>query len=383
MLRSLLKGSLLLLLSTTVEAQFLTSEGEAIVRHNDTSTARYMAIVEAMNQASLENGAEITSDTIMHNLAIHSDTVRIRTKGRVGDVHVLQEWQEDNIYHVRISAEISDAALSCNSPTALVHNKRIVVTQFINLATNDSSDLRDVESGLATMMVRSINNSSNKIKATPMTQYAIQGEGYAERAAQVQQLARQSGAQFILSGSLNQASRDSVGDLAESGLMKELSNFIGVVQEQYSPRHLEVETTLYDGESGEVIANQQDGITVSGKVYVGRDSKVGSHSFIATTTGSALQKLIDSQSRTLTNELACLPMTTTISSIKDNTITLPVGRNGGIHAGDRLVIVEQNSPLTILGILQITQVSATRSSGMTDIDPSILGITKSDLVRSW
>jgi len=56
MLRSLLKGTLLLLLSTTVEAQFLTSEGEAIVRHNDTSTARYMAIVEAMNQASLENG---------------------------------------------------------------------------------------------------------------------------------------------------------------------------------------------------------------------------------------------------------------------------------------------------------------------------------------
>ena len=76
-------------------------------------------------------------------------------------------------------------------------------------------------------------------------------------------------------------------------------------------------------------------------------------------------------------------MTTTIRSIQGNVITLPVGRNAGIHSGDRLIIVEQGNPLNILGTLQMTQVSGTQSAGMTDIDAKTLGINITDLVRSW
>jgi len=76
-------------------------------------------------------------------------------------------------------------------------------------------------------------------------------------------------------------------------------------------------------------------------------------------------------------------MVTSIQSIQGTVITLPVGRNAGIHSGDRLVIVEKGNPLNILGTLQITQVSESRASGMTDIDAETLGISPTDVVRSW
>ena len=239
-----------LLFCGSAPALFLTSEGNAPIRHNDTSTARYLATLDAMNQASLENGAQVTSDTIMNNLEVRSDTVRIRTQGKVGQVHMLQEWQDNGIYYVRISAEVSDNPLNCGSPTALVHNKRIGVTQFINQASSESSDLRDVEQGLARMLIQQLNQTP-ALHAINLSEYAINSDDFNDRQEQVRQLAKQSGAQFILSGTLAQSTRESIGDLAESGLMKGFSSLIGMVQEKAQNRHLEIQTTLYDGRTGE------------------------------------------------------------------------------------------------------------------------------------
>ena len=363
-------------------AVFLTSEGKAPIRHNDLSTARYLATLDAMNQASLENGAQVTSDTIMNNLAIRSDTVRIRTQGKVGQVHMLQEWQEDGIYHVRISAEVSDNPLNCGSPTALIHNKRIGITQFINDAVHDSADLRNPEKGLAQMMLRQINRS-RALRGVDLSDYAIDSIHHGEQQDQVQQLARQSGVQFILVGHLTQARGNAVGDLAESGLMKDFSTLLNISQQVVSARDLEIEAILYDGESGDVIAQQQHGTTVYGDTYVGRNQHFGSHGFIDTRTGAGFQELVAGLVQRLSAELTCQPMTTTIESIDGNVVTLPVGRNAGIHSGDRLVVVQKGNPLNILGTLQITQVSGTRASGMTDVDAETLGITITDLVRSW
>ena len=143
------------------------------------------------------------------------------------------------------------------------------------------------------------------------------------------------------------------------------------------------QTTLYDGESGEAIDNSSEGISLMGETYVGRNTRVGSHAFLSTETGAGFHKLISAQVRDLAEHLSCQPMTTTIRSIQGNVITLPVGRNAGIHSGDRLIIVEQGNPLNILGTLQMTQVSGTQSAGMTDIDAKTLGINITDLVRSW
>ncbi len=368
-----------LLCLQTASAVYLTSEGKAPIRHNDISTARYLATLDAMNQASLENGAQVTSDTIMNNLAVRSDTIRIRTQGKVGKVHMLHEYEEDGIYHVRISAEVSDNALNCGSPTALVHNKRVGVTLFINDTPQDTQDLRDVEHGLARMMLHQINRSS-ALRAVDLTEYAIVADNLGEDQIQAQHLARQSGAQYILAGRLTQAHREEFGDLAESGLMKGLSTLL---QKGAEDRHVQIETVLYDGDSGDIIARAQEGMSVFGDTYVGRDHTVGTHAFRKTRTGTAFQQLIERHVHQLRDHLSCEPMTTTILSIQDNVITLPVGSNAGIHPGDRLIIVEQNNPLKILGTLQITQVSTTRASGMTDVDASTLGISITDLVRSW
>ena len=370
------------LFCNSASALFLTSEGKAPVRHNDLSTARYLATLDAMNQASLENGAQVTSETIRNNFSVRSDTVRIRTQGKVGKIHMLDEWQEEDIYYVRISAEVSDNPLNCGSPTALVHNKRLGVTQFTNQVPSESQDLRGVEQGLALMMIRQI-NQTRALRAIDLSEYAITDTHYSDRQEQVQQLARQSGVQFILAGALAQASRDAIGDLSESGNMKNFSSLMGLVQEKAQNRHLEIETILYDGESGDTIGQFSEGISLLGETYVGRNTRVGSHAFLSTETGSGFQQLVRTQTRTLADHLSCQPMTTSISTIQDHLITLPVGRNAGIHSGDRLIIVARDNPLNILGTLQMTQVSETRSAGMTDIDAKTLGIHTTDLVRSW
>lgn len=375
---------LLLALSipTPLSAAFITSEGQAPIRHNDLSTARYLATLDAMNQASLERGAEITSETIMNDLAIRSDTVRIRTQGKISQVHMLQEWQENGIYHVRISAEHNNLPLHCSTPNALVHNKRIGVTQFINRDLQQSSDLRGVEQGLSRMAIRTINQSP-KLTAVDLSDYAIQATSPTEIHEQVQHLARQSGVQFILGGTLLTASREQIGDLAESGMMKDLSSLIGIAQDNFQNRHLEIESTLYDGESGEAVLSIQDGTTLFGKVYVGRTHSVGSHAFLQTKTGQGLQQLIQRQRDLLIEELSCAPMSTSILAIDGNRITLPVGRNADLHRGDRLIVVDRNDPLQVLGVLQITELSGNRSIGVTDVDAERLGITTTDLVRSW
>ncbi len=371
------------LLSSHASALYLTSEGEAPIRHNDISTAKYLAIVDAMNQASLKSGAQITSDTIMNNFAIRSDTVRIRTKGKVGNVHLLQEWREEGVYRVRISAETSDIAAECGSPDALVHARQIGITQFTNLAQHESGDLRGVERGLAQMMVREIGHHPS-LRAIDISQYAISAPSLPERREQIRQLARQNGLQFILEGALTQATRESFNDLAESGILKSVSNLARILHQQMGqPRHLEIQTTLLDGETGERIATIREGTTLSEKSHAGREKTVGSHAFLLTESGKALQRLITLQGERLSQELSCQPMSAPILAIQGNTITLPAGENSGIHMGDRLIVVERNNPLSILGVLQITQVSATRATGVTDVDANTLGISEDDLVRSW
>ncbi len=382
-----MKQSVTLLLSTLLYSQlatavFLTSEGKAPIRHNDLSTARYLAILDAMNQASLENGAQVTSDTIMNNLTIRADTVRVRTRGKVGQVHMLHEWDEDGVYYVRISADVNDNPLNCGAPNALVHNKRIGVVQFTNQVLQDSSDLRNPEQGLAQMVVDGINRT-HALQAVNLSHFAIDRNNGLEDPEQIRQLARQSGVQYILVGELLQARRDQTGDLAESGLMKRFSNLIRLGEEWSQQRYLEIATLLYDGDSGELVTRTGSSGTAKGEGYVGRNLPVGSHGFLQTPTGSEFQRLIGTQVEQLTATLSCEPMVTPIAAIDGNVITLPVGRNSGIHAGDRLIVVELGNPLNILATLQITQVSATRSSGMTDIDAAVLGITVNDQVRSW
>jgi NDP-sugar pyrophosphorylase family protein len=104
--------SFLLLFSacSLAQARLVEAEGNAVITDAGIGAARQTAMQDALRQAAIQSGAQVTTSSVISESVVVSDNVKIRATGVVKDVVVLDEWRndDDDIYHVMIRAYVEE-----------------------------------------------------------------------------------------------------------------------------------------------------------------------------------------------------------------------------------------------------------------------------------
>lgn len=296
-------------------------EGTAPVTNGAKGKARLAAINNAIQQAAIQNSSEVSATSTMANSTITGESARLRSSGRVSKVGVVEEWEEDGIYHVLIRADVD--AKGGTETANNGYRKKIAFTQLLVLDRASAADLPYVEVDLPRLLRKEMESRYGVI-GVDVTQHVLaepaatsyQTKAIPERDL-VARVAKEWGVQFIVSGVI-----------ADVGITKDTLG---------SSRRFEFEVLLFDGVSGTLLARSRYNETVVGADLVPDGTKIGSSEFLAIPYGAAIRQILQRASNNVFAEIERLPFTARVIRGDTKKIYFDAGTTAAVRVGDMLL----------------------------------------------
>jgi len=240
--------------------------------------------------------------------------------------------------------------------------KKIVFTQFDVADALQVNDINNIYDGLPAALSSRI--GSGKGFLSTATRYSIPTGDDTTRQQAIVQIAGQTGAQFLVSGTVIDAGTDR------------------------GTRHIEIELNVYDGFSGTALLSRRYQDQTDDDVRVGDDIPFGSRAFFDTDYGSAISRVIDTASKGIRDALKNAPFAAHIVRADGKKVLLDAGSNSLLKPGYQLVAYtnEPNNPVNdLLGaklgdvehpadVITLTNVQPQFSIGQLSHDAATLGI---------
>ncbi len=216
------------------------------------SYVREQAMQDAMQQAVLRGGMQISSTQLMSKGVIEQDEVRIQGKGQLSDVKVLWEEQKEGVYEIAIRAEVGSQEMC---PKSVQHYRKSVAITGFNLAKPAQASigqLQNIEHDLSHLLVNSLNNKG-LVQALDASQYSLYPTALHAPTANRTHLtssatvATELGTQYVVSGvvrdlSILKANKQTPSWRARVGL-----------PEASQPRQFVLDIYVHDGLSGALL----------------------------------------------------------------------------------------------------------------------------------
>jgi len=311
--------SLLIGSTTTYASRLVETTGSAHITAGAQLAAKERAIKNAMQQALLQHKAHIDSTSTISSNVLVIDSARVNTSGTIENVKILEEWVEDEVYYVRIRANIPDSDSGGEVSTAK-YRKKIAAIQFDVLNRSDIYDVPDIERELPRELLRRLDNSGNFI-THDATQYLVStlhpGLRF-DKPEVYKMIAEKTGAQIILSGQIRDLHVDK-----------------GFFQNK---RQLEIEIYLHDGISGSRIARHRFSETVANVSYYKDQQALFSNAgFYQSVFGQVVDRVLNSQVELVQDDLKQIPFSARIIKINGQKIFFDAGASSLVNIGDVLM----------------------------------------------
>ena len=311
--------------ASMAQARLVEAEGNALITETGPGAARQQALQDAMRQAALQAGAQVTTSSVMSESVVVSDNVKIRAAGVVKDVVILDEWRNDDedIYYVLIRAYVEDdpSAVSSGAVDGR-YRRKLAVTQFAVEDRSQITDMPGIEVALPRELMRRL-TLDRQIIGVDGTDYLLpqSGEPYDSLGQTprqlIVQLANRLGAQFILTGTI----RD-----------------MGVTKHPLwvRLRHVELETQLWDGISGTIISQERVNASVRQDLpfIFPTYSPVLTDKFYAAPIGKQIHILLNRLTQAVADSVHRLPFMARVIKAEGNMIYFDVGAISQIQVGD-------------------------------------------------
>lgn len=338
--------------------QPVTSEGSALIGTGGIDHARLKAI-----DAATANAAEQIGSGQGGNLSI-------------SDLKVVDEWQQDGVYHVQLLVVPSDKKLCASR-----YRKRLVATAFPmasseQLSGTESQDLyigipREIGNRLMeTGGFISRNLTHVSLYSRPDLAPEVQPRNDGSHAG-ILTVAEQQNAQFVLSGVIRDFSIESTEYVRGSGL---LSGLKWAMRDLVGRRSIGIDVYMHDGLSGALLFQHRYTDSIVGDISLPSGYNVGSERFDSTPAGHAITQLIQQAAEDIHSLMGCYPFATRITQVQGSRIEIAAGAQDKIRRGDRMKVFASVSndrgkhaiAADALGILTITDVNATTAIGSLD-----------------
>lgn len=240
--------------------------------------------------------------------------------------------------------------------------KKIVFTQFDVADILQVNDINNIYDGLPAALSSRMESGTGFLSTA--SRYSIPAGGETTRQQAIVQIAGETGAQFLIAGTVVDAGTDR------------------------GTRHIEIELNVYDGFSGTALLSRRYEDQTDGDVRVGDDIPFGSRAFFDTDYGSAISRVIDTAVKGIRVALKNVPFAAHIVRAEGKKVLLDAGSNSLLKPGYQLVAYtnEPNNPVNdLLGaklgdvehpadMITLTDVQPQFSIGQLSHDAAILGI---------
>jgi hypothetical protein len=287
--------------------------------------ARQSAIKDAIRQAAIQAGAQVTTSSMVSESVVVADNVKIRATGVVKDIVVLDEWrnEDEDIYYVMIRAFVEeDTTGKMQGAGDSRYRRKVAVTQFSVSDRSQIVDMPGIESSLPQELMRRL-TLDRQIIGVDGTQYLlpVSGEPNSSLGQTPRQLivqfADRMGAQFIVTGSI----RD-----------------MGVTKHPLwvRLRHVELETQLWDGISGTIISQERVNASVRQDLpFIFPTTQPAlSDKFFAAPIGKQINLLLNELVARLADSVHRLPFMARVIKSEGATIYFDAGALSQVKVGD-------------------------------------------------
>ena len=323
----------LFVLAMPLQAAIIETEGVASIEAAGIERARQMAIQNAQDQASMQAGVKMEMASVVSPKGIPLESSRVRPIVKIGNVTVVREWQVDDDYHVRISANIEQS--DDFATVSQKYKKKLTSTPFGVRKPYQLGDIDDISTGFPRELLRRLENGNNFLAKNSLHALTANPTGLNQGNSAVIQLATLYGSQFVITGEILDA-----GNSDEGG-------YFGFLQQKR--RRFEVDIFVYDGLTGSLIARHRIDKFTEGEVAVGPNKPFASTSFFSTRFGQAISMAIDSAAKLISRDLENLPFTAKVIRVADGKIYVDAGGTSLLAPGDKLVAYRTKRELPFSG----------------------------------
>lgn len=347
-------AALLLLAGLAAAAEF---EGIAPLGMDGVAAARQAAIRDALDNASLSAGAQISAATSGNGVR-QADALQVRGQP-VGAYVLLREWQANGFYHVTLDVQPAPGAQATPSACGPTYRRKALVTRLSVLNPVHIADLPRFPDELQAELARRLEAQGQFLPQSSATEAAYVEQPNRSEPANpqwIRDLARRYGVQFVVGGVLRDAGLEgeryvlSHGDDIRPGERKQelnlplLNFFRPGIKATPSVRRFEMDLLVFDGVSGAQIgrhrlAGKTDSSMLSGSEVVFDPSvAVGTQRFFASGFGKLVDARLNEAVDSLYRDIQCIPFSARVTRVEPGRVMVDAGGTSKIATGDRLQV---------------------------------------------
>lgn len=309
----------------------VTINGQAEVINNDLNAAREFAIKQAILNAKITNGLEVSiSDVQLKRLITHN---YIQLTNMNFSIKIQSETQENNKLNLKLALTLTNKQVNqCIHPdikaSIFISQARIINNQDIN-----HGNLIDLNKAISNDLLTTTNkNSRTLFSRFHLNDYLSKDENIAKHIQKITNrtisiIGQKTHAQYILV------------PVIHSAKIKNTNNFIYKLLPFIAKREFKLALQLYHGITGELLW-QKDFYT-EGHWYFSKNTSISpfSQEFSNSDYGNKIKILIQKAIQDLDIHLACKPVLGQIIVRNPKFIISNLGRRHGIKVGDKLNIL--------------------------------------------
>ncbi|MBE0486205.1 flagellar assembly protein T N-terminal domain-containing protein [Marinobacter sp.] len=330
-----------------VNAAMLEGVGHANIRENNLDQARAEARQAAMRDLALQYEASISTEDTLENGKLTQSQTRLSARAQLRNATIIDEYRSGNLLRVIVRAELAGAAdrASCKAGDASGLRKRVAVTGFpITMpAQGGSQALDDAGEKLPQALVARL-QAQGRMQVLGATSLQLFGNLAdaptsqknltANHLTNVVQLARELGAQFVVSGVIRDIGLSDPNAWGSS-ITNRMQRRAGLVD---TTRRFEAEVMVFDGFSGSPVFQQRFATSAHWDPKGSGSGGFASAGFEKSEWGQAVTGVIDDMTAAVNNALACQPFMARVTRVEGDRVTLASGATAGLQPGDELNI---------------------------------------------
>jgi hypothetical protein len=370
--------------SEGAQTQRTQAEGVAAIGASGRDEARQAALRDALRQAALSVESQVEGTERLNAANVPLQSLHVRPTQQVTHYSILREWEDQGLYHVTVSAEVGQGKVAAECATrAHAPKKKVAFIPFGVANSIQVDDINNILDGLPSELSRRLEASGEFLPIYVLR--SIPREDNTPQREAVMRIAKESGAQFLVSGTI-----------VDAGASQGSPGIFGTLLGRSRKRHFEIEFTVYDGLTGTRILLRRLDEVAEGDVMVGRDKPFGSRVFFETEFGQAANRLVDDATKEIRAALECLPFSANIVRVEGNKVFLDAGGTSLLRPGDKLIAYSRDFYHPTVGLgntgalgvqerpvatVTLIQIQPRFSIGDLPEDTSKLGINVGDTVR--
>ncbi|TVV45726.1 flagellar assembly protein FlgT [Thalassolituus sp. C2-1] len=310
------------------------------------SHAREQALQDAMRQASLRAGAQVSSTQLMSQGVVQQDDVQVRSNAQLKNIEVLWEDQAGGLYQVAIRADVTPQAMC---PASTQRYRKAVAVAGFGLARPQQAtlgQLQNIEQDLPRVLVNTLNNRGaiHALDATRTSLYqdprrAPSMETAQQRLTTSVALATQLGAQYVVSGVVRDLSMmgEAGNDSRRASGADSWLDLLGL-EDNNRDRQFVMDVFVHDGLSGAMLFQRSYSAHGAWDRPARERVPFASPHFWQTPYGAEVRELLGGVVDDVDEVLRCQPFMARIVKAKGNRLHIEASAGAGIRPGDKFQV---------------------------------------------